>query len=436
MARRKEKRHPGVVLVRPDEKARTGWRVRYRDPDRDKMVRRSLGPNLRTRAQREAYACKLSDQLARRRLELETGGARKTGKPIAETVELYFAAHPDLRPRTLKEYRNATQKLIAWCAQHGVRKADDLDRRKLMAFREWLINEPKRRTGRGTKRGTQVSTGERRAPRTINKQLTSIGTTLRYLVKREAFSKLTWEAVIFFSEHYRAKAKPGQSTAARALTALEIEHLLQACIEHDEETFSMTRAEKDCGEKGSTLRHEPIGPFAAFVLLTGMRPDSEALKVEWKDVDFDRNVIHVGQGTKTGKTRDVSIDESPMLQRLLDAQHEITEGKGRVWPMSYGQIEAARRRLKNEHDAPDDFKWHGLRKTCQSVLASSPSIYGAASIFLAAKRGGHSVAVCEKHYANAIKLVDPDAKTIEGALGVEELLDQIVEDLEAVEVAA
>jgi integrase len=256
------------------------------------------------------------------------------------------------------------------------------------------------------------------------------------LVKREAFSKLNWEAVIFFSEHYRAKAKPGQSTAARVLTALEIEHLLQACIEYDEATFSMTRAEKVNGEKGSTLRNEPIGPFVAFMLLTGMRPDIEALKVEWKHVDFDRNVIHVGQGTKTGKTRDVTLDESPMLRRLLDAQWELTNGEGRVWPMSYAQAESARRRLKDEYDAPDDFKWYGLRKTCQSTLASSPSIYGAASIFLTAKRGGHSAAICEQVYADAIKLVDPDAKTIEGALGVEELLDQIAEDLEATEVAA
>ena len=71
MARRKERRHPGVVLMRPDEKARTGWRVRYRDPDRGKMVKRSLDRSLRTRAQREAYACKLSDKLARRRMELD-----------------------------------------------------------------------------------------------------------------------------------------------------------------------------------------------------------------------------------------------------------------------------------------------------------------------------------------------------------------------------
>ena len=116
MAQTKQRRHPGVVVVKPEKaRANVGWRIRYTDPDTGRTVKRKLDPSLRTRAQREAYACKLSDKLARRRMELETGGPRKTGAPIGGTIELYFAAHPDLRPRTLKEYRNATGKLIAWC---------------------------------------------------------------------------------------------------------------------------------------------------------------------------------------------------------------------------------------------------------------------------------------------------------------------------------
>jgi hypothetical protein len=37
MAKRTTKRHPGVLIVKPDEKARTGWRVRYRDPESGKL---------------------------------------------------------------------------------------------------------------------------------------------------------------------------------------------------------------------------------------------------------------------------------------------------------------------------------------------------------------------------------------------------------------
>ena len=42
--RRKGKVHRGVTLIRPNEKARTGWRARYVDPDLEKMVWETLNP--------------------------------------------------------------------------------------------------------------------------------------------------------------------------------------------------------------------------------------------------------------------------------------------------------------------------------------------------------------------------------------------------------
>jgi hypothetical protein len=178
MAKRKTRRHPGVVLIQPEPERGIGWRVRFRDPDSGKLVKRTVDPALRTREQREAYACKLADKLGRRRLELQTGAIRTTSTPIDAAVETYFAAHPHLRPRTLKEYRVATGKLVDFCRKHNIRTADDLDRRQLMRFRETLINEPKAHNGTG-KRGAKVHNGDRRADRTINKELTSVGTCLR-----------------------------------------------------------------------------------------------------------------------------------------------------------------------------------------------------------------------------------------------------------------
>ena len=236
------------------------------NPTPVRWVAKKLDHDLTTDEARSDYAYKLSVRLARQRRDVEEGRAmKKTCLGIGETIELHFEAHPDLRERTLKEYRNATGKLVAWCKTHGVKTADELDKQKLMAFREHLINEPKRRSVYGGKRGQRESAGERKAPRTINKQLTHVGTALRYLVKREAFSRLNLEAVIVATEHYRAKARAGQSTAARPLDTREIEHLLEACIEHDEQTFSITRAEKEAGAEPSTLRYEPIGPLVAFV---------------------------------------------------------------------------------------------------------------------------------------------------------------------------
>ena len=60
-----------------------------------------------------------------------------------------------------------------------------------------------------------------------------------------------------------------------------------------------------------------------------------------------------------------------MLQRILDAQHEVTGGKGPVWPMTYAEATSARKRLIETYNAPDAFSWQALRKSCQSFLASS-----------------------------------------------------------------
>jgi hypothetical protein len=83
-------------------------------------------------------------------------------------------------------------------------------------------------------------------------------------------------------------------------------------------------------------------------------------------------------------------------------------------------------RLRREYGAPPSFTFQICRVTCQSYLASAPSIYGAASIFLAARRGGHSVAVCEKHYAGAVKNIGPDARSLEAAMQIEREADQVV----------
>jgi len=66
MARRKKTRkHPGVYILLKDDDARTWYRVRYIHPDTGRTVKRTIDRALRTRADREEYACRLSEQLAR-----------------------------------------------------------------------------------------------------------------------------------------------------------------------------------------------------------------------------------------------------------------------------------------------------------------------------------------------------------------------------------
>jgi integrase len=207
---------------------------------------------------------------------------------------------------------------------------------------------------------------------------------------------------------------------------VEICNLLDACLRHDAETFDATRDELQGNSAlGTTPRHTPIGGFALYVLLTGCRL-GEALRVEWKDVDLEDGEIHIGTESKTSTARGIDIDVTPALRRLLAAQKLRTGGKGSVWDLTDGEATAAMKRLKETYGAPTQGGWQLLRVSCQSYLASAPSIYGAASVFLAAKRGGHSVAVCEKHYAGAIKNISPEAKTLEAVMQIEEQCRQVI----------
>jgi hypothetical protein len=99
--------------------------------------------------------------------------------------------------------------------------------------------------------------------------------------------------------------------------------------------------------------------------------------------------------------------------------------------LTEGEAGAAMDRLRDEFGAPKSFTFQVLRVTCQSYLASAPSIYGAASIFLAARRGGHSAEVCQRHYAGAVRNVSPEAKTLEAAMQIETEADHVIASIGA-----
>jgi len=413
MAKRKTRMHAGVVLLRPDPKARTWWRARFVDPDSGRTRKVTLDRALRTREDREAYAVKLSERLARRRLELEGGASRATGTPLADAMQRYYDAHPNLRPRAVATYKIGTDKLVRFAKAHRIRTVDDLDRRRLMAFREQVINEPKLHAVTGH-RGKRAAGTERRSAETINRELRNVGTALRYLIDCDLFARLSHDDV-------RRCCKPLKVSHDRKefLRPAQMRKLLAAALRHDGETFEATRAElAGIGTPGSTRRYPPIAGFVLYILLTGCRL-GEALRVRWEDIDLEDGEIHIGTESKTSRAREIDIAPSEALARLLAAQKLSTGNKGRVWGLTPGEAEAAMQRLRDTYGAPANFSFQILRVSCQSYLASAPSIYGAASIFLTARRGGHSVAVCEKHYAGAVKNISPDARTLEAAMEIE-----------------
>ncbi len=426
----KRKKHPGVVLIKPEPTRNIGWRARYIDPDRDTAVKESLDRALTTVAQREAWCVNKSRALAKRRAELDTGAPRATGAALSGAVDGYFKAHPQLRPRTVKIYRRATDKLIAWATSAGVRTADELTRARLLEFRAAAVASMKHTPLPGAPRGHFVATSARRAAPSINQDVRSARTVLGYLVDADALPRLTFDDL-----RKALKRIPVTSERIEYLRPRELQELLGAALRHDSVTYAATRQEHaGLRPHGKTPRYEAIAPFTAFVLLTGCR-FAEALGLEWRAVDLDaldhegRKVgeIHLtGASTKTHKARTIGLEVSPALRAMLAALHLRCGGKGSVFGLSRGTVEAAGKRLRNEYDAPEAFTWQGLRRTCGTYLTNAPGIFGAASAYRSARQLGHSVQIAERHYLGLVRGISPTARTLEAAMQIEDLMARVL----------
>lgn len=397
-------------MLRPEPERRIGWRVRFADPDTDKVRKVSLDPALTTRERREDWCIRKSKALAERRLDLEGGAVRATGASIASVIERYFDGHSEHRPKTVEVYRRATGKLIDWAKDARVKTADDLDRPRLMAFREQLIAAPKqvRQGQRGHK------TGGRRSPHTINKQLRSVRAVLGYLVDLDLFSKLSHDDL-------RRALKRIEAPVDRPsyLKSKDLQRLLEALQRHDEDS--------------ALLPFPPIGPLVAFVLLTGMR-FGEAIELDWKQVDLEAldstgeavGEIYITSASKTKRARTIGLEVSPGLRRLLIAQRMRTGGRGSVFGLTRDTAHAAVRRLRGEYGAPSSFGWQTLRRTCAVFLTNAPGIFGSASAWRSAEQLGHSVEIARKHYLNVERGIPPEAKSLERAMMVEKQMAVVI----------
>jgi integrase len=439
--RRKKRRtrspHPGVVLIPPDHAGRhLTWRARFRDPDTGRLTKTRLDPlELSTEEARREWAIKKSKSLAKRRMELESGAPRATGLALADALERYFKAHAQLRPRTLAIYRSAADKLLAWAGKAHVHSADGLTRAKLLTFREALIAAPRRAAVKGGKRGAYRPTGKPRSAVAVNQELRSVRTVLGYLRRLDLLPRTSSDDLADALQRL-----PATSERVEYLKPQQCRKLLEAALRHDAETFTETRDEHaGASEVGSTRRYEPVAPFVALVLLTGCR-FSEALSLDWKQVDLEAldhdgsrvGEIHLkGAGTKTGRARTIGLEVSPALHKLLGAMRLASGGKGPVFELSTGTLEAAAKRLRAEYGAPDVFTWQALRRTCGTFLTNAPGIFGAASAYRSARQLGHSVQIAEKHYLGLVRGIPREARTLEAAMQVGELVARLTETVPA-----
>lgn len=424
--KRHRKRHPGVVLIKPE--GRHGWRARYRDPDSNRIVKVGLNPALRTAELREDWAAKKSRELAKRRLELEGGAVRATGTGLDAALDRYLEDHGHLRPGTLGIYKAAIDKLRSWARAAGLKSADELTGAKLVALRASLAKERMPVPTAGGRRGQRTASTAPRSPQTINRELRALRTVLGYLRKLGLAARLSSDDLKDGLERMRVSHERGDF-----LRPAEIGQLLDAALAHDARNYVATRAEHaGIRPPGMTPRYGAIAPLLAAALLTGMRY-AELLELDWSAVDLDApgedgkpaGEIHLAAAdTKTHHARDVDLEVSPTLRELLLALRP-KDARGKVWGLTDGEARAAARRLDGL-GAPEGWSWQALRRTCGTVLTCAPTIYGAASAYRSARRLGHSVAVAEKHYSGVMKGISRDARTLEAAMQIEPHMARII----------
>ncbi|MCW8140151.1 MAG: hypothetical protein KIT58_14725, partial [Planctomycetota bacterium] len=116
------------------------WFARFVDPDSGREVDTNLTKvGLTTHEARREWAIRKSKALAKRRAEIEAGGARATDKTLADARADYFkTAGARLRERTIELYEEAVDTFIGWCAGNRVELVAEVLPSTVVAFREAL----------------------------------------------------------------------------------------------------------------------------------------------------------------------------------------------------------------------------------------------------------------------------------------------------------
>jgi integrase len=420
------RKHPGVVLTRSKTSSgKIRWRARWTNPRTEKVVWRDMSKEDATNAkERTAWAVEKSAAMRRLRDKIEAEEGPFTETTVKDAVKEYFVRRaPELKARTIEVYTAASTELLAWAKESGPAIVEDLTRANLAELRAAVVGRPALRKRKGGKRGAMRATKKTRKPGSVNVTLRALRTILYEWREWERLPKIDREKIAKGLKNVKDKR-----SAPKFLGASDLRRLLDAARRHDAETFALTREEKD-GERvpGTTARHNAVAPLILTVVLGGFRY-GEASELPWSEVHLDEGAIVLdSERVKTGVGRRVDLSVSPALRSLL-AGLKIRAGKEpRVFPWATrAATETARRRLA-KYGAPKGWTWQSLRASCGTFLTCAPSIYGAASAFLSAKRLGHSVAVAEARYVGAVTTIPADAKTIEAAMKIEDHVARVVE---------
>ncbi|MDC1142370.1 tyrosine-type recombinase/integrase [Planctomycetota bacterium] len=421
---RRRTEHTGVKILRLNRDGSKFHVARFIDPDTGKQSQVNLTRlGLSSKEARTQWAKQKAHTLNDRKAALESGTAVTSFTSPQEAVTAYFErVAGDLKPSSILVYQDATRPFLEWAKKHRLTCVEELTGPKLMLLRDYLVKRPKTVANK-TIRGRRVAGKNPRSKATIYKIIRSMRTVLNHWRKRGFTPHLTSDTIRDHLEQVKVPKK-----LPRFLKPAEIKKLLKAALRHDKETY--THARIGSATHAEAFHYPPITPLIVTLLLTGMRR-GEALELRWADVDLEAGEITLSdEATKTSHGRRIPLAESPTVIDLFNRMKLASDGDFVFGteidkPASVNVAKAARKRLTETFGAPEHWTFHDLRRTCGSFLTCAHSIYGAAAAFLSAARLGHSIEVAQRHYLGAISNIDPNAKTLEAAMGCEALFKQI-----------
>ena len=307
---------------------------------------------------------------------------------IAEAIASFDRAKP-VAAATRSARKPPLEAFRDFCARAGLRRTDELTIRRLLPLRDEIANDSTRKES------------------TRNQWLGVLGAFLRFINERDLVPLLPLEKVRLL---VRPIDQPRE--AIRFLRPAELRAVIAAAVASDELGIRQRR---------------PVAGFVLALFLTGCRY-AELAGLRWSEVDFAADEIRLPAGrTKTRTERVIAFGPTPALRALLQAMHKRGAAPDALvfdplWHVGVWKDHLARL----ERESGVTFTAHTLRRTAGTYLACAPGVFGGASVWLAAKRLGHSVAIAEKHYAGALSGLPADARTLEAAAGVEDLAEAIV----------
>jgi integrase len=194
----------------------------------------------------------------------------------------------------------------------------------------------------GGRLGTTSRRGTKLAPATVNRECALLRSILRMA--------LAWDEIAKLPVFKMAKEEGKE----RFLSVEEISRLMDAC---------------------GQSKNKQLLPMVVTDLHTGLRK-GELLGLRWEQIDFTRGIITLGRRTKSGKGRDVPLNQA-VYEALAPLRSDAggLEATGRVWGTITKIDTAYNTALVRAKILDPDVNFHTLRHTFAShyVMRGAPS---------------------------------------------------------------